>query len=136
MYNAIDSKLYQISIFCDLSKAFDTLFHCIMLKSYGIHGPAHEWFKGYLSHRKQFTVYKSFSSLQIFVMFCPNLFLMHVNDIIHCSDKFNFLLYADDTTIYIHGKDFNLKQNILNRELTRISNWINSNKLKLNIMKT
>ena len=51
MYDAIDNKLYQITIFCDLTKAFDTLSHSILLsklQTYGIRGKANDWFKSYL----------------------------------------------------------------------------------------
>ena len=102
----------------------------------------HEWLNRYLSHTKQFTVYHSFPSVHKCV--CPDiaqgfmlalvLFII-INDDFHCSDKFIFLLNADDTSIYIHEKYLNSRQNILNRELTHVSNWININRLKLNIMK-
>ena len=44
-------------IFVNLQKAFDTVEHDILLSKlehYGIHGLANEWFKSYLSNRKQY----------------------------------------------------------------------------------
>ena len=57
IYTAIHSKMYHVAVFCDFSKAFDTLCHTILLKkklsAYGIRGVAWEWFKIYLDHRQQ-----------------------------------------------------------------------------------
>ena len=53
----IDNKNVSIDIFIDLSKAFDTINHDILIKklnSYGIRGIALEWLKNYLTHRLQY----------------------------------------------------------------------------------
>ena len=52
----LDNKCTPVAVFMDLSKAFDTLDHHILLSKlnyYGIHGSAHSWFSSYLSGRKQ-----------------------------------------------------------------------------------
>ena len=54
--NNIDEKNYNIGIFIDLSKAFDTINHTILLNKlycYGIRGVNYDWFKNYLNERKQ-----------------------------------------------------------------------------------
>ena len=54
---AIDNSLYSAGIFIDLSKAFDTNDHLVMLSKlehYRIHDIRLEWFHNYLSSRQQF----------------------------------------------------------------------------------
>ena len=63
----IDNKKYGCGIFIDLSKAFDTVNHVILLKKlehYGIKGVALDWFNSYLSNRKQY-VYLNGESSQL-----------------------------------------------------------------------
>ena len=58
---AIDNNEYTIGVFLDLAKAFDTVNHDILLtklEHYGIRGIALEWFKNYLTNRKQIVKYK------------------------------------------------------------------------------
>ena len=53
---ALDEEKYAVSIFLDLSKAFDTVNHSMLLSKldlYGIRGNEHQWFRSYLSNRKQ-----------------------------------------------------------------------------------
>ncbi len=66
----------------------------------------------------------------------PILFLIYINDITSSSNKLNFVLYADDTNIFLQGKDLNELKSTLNEELKKVSDWIKSNKLMLNTSKT
>ena len=54
--DGFDNKECTLGVFIDLSKAFDTVNHSILLRKmdyYGIRGIAHKWFCSYLSNRKQ-----------------------------------------------------------------------------------
>ena len=66
----------------------------------------------------------------------PLLFLLYINDIHTTSTILTFTLYADDTNILLSGTNLNTLTQTLNTELPRITDWLNANKLSLNINKT
>ena len=74
----------------------------------------------------------------------PLLFLIYMNDIHTVSNKLNFILYADDTTLsspicsFVHELEYDVHSiaNAINAELERISDWLAVNKLSLNVKKT
>ena len=151
----MDRKKIPISIFMDLSKAFDTLNHDILLTKiqyYGIQGIALNWFQSYLTNRSQYVQYNDTSSsireIETGVpqgsILGPLLFIIYMNDIHTVSDKFSFILYADDTTLisplcsfsHCSHNNMNYVSTMINLELTKISDWLAVNKLSLNAAKT
>ena len=66
----------------------------------------------------------------------PLLFLIYINDIHNSSSKFNFFLFADDTNLLYSDKNLRTLENIVNKELENISDWLFANKLSLNIAKS
>ena len=138
---------YIIGIFLDLSKAFDTIDHNILLyklKHYGFRGVVYEWFVSYLENRKQYVSFKNNKS-DLKNIICgvpqgsilgPLLFILYVNDIVNTSHVFNFTLFADDTTILYSHKDLETQVPTINRELSEVSNWFKTNKLSVNASKT
>ena len=103
----------------DLSKAFDTLNHEILLYKlnyYGIRGITLSWFKSYLSHRSQFVVCNNCSSPKLPItcgvpqgsILGPLLFLIYINDIINSSSKLSYILFADDTNIFLSHENLNI----------------------------
>jgi len=91
--DAIDNKYYSLGVFIDLSQAFDTLYHNILLgklEYYGIRDMALMWFKSYLQNCSQFVAYNGHNSFKL-PLTCgvpqgPLLFLSYINDIANISD--------------------------------------------------
>ena len=141
------NKKHLIGIFMDLSKAFDTIDHDILiykLKRYGIRGLALSWIIDYLSNRKQYVLYKSSKSQNSNIV-CgvpqgsilgPLLFLVYINDITNTSKTLKFILFADDTNIFYSHENLEILFNTLNTEIDKVSQWFICNKLSLNISKT
>ena len=145
--DSFSNKEHIIGIFMDLSKAFDTIDHLILLhklESYGIRGQSLSWFKDYLHNRKQFVVFNSNESFKQNIqcgvpqgsILGPLLFLIYVNDLINSSPSLNFILFADDTNILYSHKNIDTLITTLNLELSKVSLWFKCNKLSLNIDKT
>ena len=66
----------------------------------------------------------------------PLLFLLYINDIANISKKIFFLIFADDTNIFVSGKDINILAETVNVEFEKLMIWLHANKLSLNINKT
>ena len=66
----------------------------------------------------------------------PLLFLLYINDISESSHILKFFLFADDTTIFYSSKNAINNENILNKELEKISGWLSANKQSLNVCKS
>ena len=137
------------AIYLDLSKAFDTLNFSILLNKlqyYGINGISLSLIRNYLTNRFQYVQFENSESdlLEIKTgipqgsILGPLFFSIMINDLVNSSNKFKFLMYADDTTIYFNLKDFPIENRevLINNELEKVNKWLKLNKLAVNVDKT
>ena len=108
---AFEEKNIAIGLFLDLSKAFDTINHKILISKmyhYGIRGNVFKWFESYLSNRKQYVSIDNCNSQFQYInvgvpqgsVLGPLLFLLYVNDLVFVSDILKPIIFADDTNIF------------------------------------
>ena len=138
---------YTLGVFIDLSKAFDTIDHQILINKlhyYGIDGTALEWFKSYLSNRQQYISSQDISKSCLDII-CgipqgsilgPFLFVIYVNDLFKASNPLMEVMFADDTNFVLSHKNIDTRFAIMNVELENVSTLFKSNKLSLNVDKT
>ena len=121
------------SVFLDISKAFDKVWHeglLYKLRSIGISGDLYKLLENYLSGRLQRVILNGQTSSWRPVLagvpqgsiLGPLLFLIYINDLPN-ELKSNAKLFADDTSLFTIVKDENESANILNNDLSLISKW-------------
>ena len=151
LLNEMNNHKILTNFYIDLSKAFDSLQHDILLEKlahYSLRNKAIALLKSYLSNRKQYVqlndVSSSVRSISVGVpqgfILGPLLFNIFINDIVKSSTKFKFILYADDTTLNStldsFGQDAVEVQNTIVSELQNIFKWLDVNRLCLNVAKS
>ena len=109
--SAMDNNDVPIGIFLDLSKAFDTIDHAILLSKlehYGVDSIPLQLVKNYLTNRKQYVKLNEVNSNLLPIntgvpqgsILGPLLFIIYINDFTRASFIFDFICYADDTTLF------------------------------------
>ena len=145
--------MHTAGIFLDLSKAFDTLLHNILLnklEKYGIRGIMQNWFRSYLNTRT-LRVKCNVASSNIPIKsdlqqndigtpqgscLGPLLFLLYNNDLYLHLEHTKAILFADDTTIYMGHRNLNYLKWCMEQDLININDWFLANKLTLNLKKS
>ena len=144
---AIDEKMLTCGIFIDLTKAFDTVDHAILLDkmyNYGIRGNVHNLFKSYLSNRQQYVKVNNANSDMKPVkcgvpqgsVLGPLLFLIYINDIANSCKDGLFRIFADDTGIFCQSIDLKVLVEKAEIIIKNVNEWFIANKLTLNVDKT
>ena len=130
---ALDEGKEVRAVFCDISKAFDRVWHkglLFKLKSAGVTGSLLTWFSDYLNDRKQRVVLPGVSSSLTSVkagvpqgsILGPLLFLLYINDIVEDINS-SIRLFADDTSLYIIVDNPFQAAEQLNSDLQKIHRW-------------
>ena len=141
----INDKLYTGLIFLDLTKAFDTVNHEILLLKldhYGIRGQANDLMRAFLK-RKQFVSINSHESSLLCNDFGvaqgstlgPLLFLLYINDLpssVNCIPR----LFADDTCLLFSASNPSKLRSHMQKDLDNITEWFKANKLTGNPSKS
>ena len=144
--DALKAQKHILGIFVDLSKAFDTIDHKILLtklQRYGIRGNTHDLIKSYLSRRHQYTEVLGEKSESLTVEYGvpqgsvlgPLLFILYINDISRASKLGTFIMFADDTNIFVEGQTEAEAYSKGNELLREIHSYMVSNKLHINMSK-
>ena len=150
--HARDDSLHAAALFLDLSKAFDTLNHDILLQKlyqYGIRGVCLDWFHDYLTNHSLISKITTLGNVitrseSYDIMYgtaqgsClgPLLFILFCNDI-HLLPMFSkIILFADDSTLVNSAKNENFLRCTLEHDMLALVDWYKANQLSLNINKT
>jgi hypothetical protein len=143
----MDHGLFNIAVFLDLKKAFDTVNHEILTKKLGFYGfdsSAVNLLSSYLTNRSQMCCvdghFSSPSEINYGIpqgsILGPLLFLIYVNYLPNCVENSNIRMFADDTTQTASGKSIQQIESKINCDLINIKEWLLANKLSLNLTKT
>ena len=144
---------HTAALFLDLSKAFDTLNHELLLNKleiYGVRGIALDWFRSYLSRRtmrlkcqageaKAQTYsdwYKISHGTPQGSCLGPLLFLVFCNDLRLNLEYMSCIQFADNTTLFYADKSLDVIKCCVENDLEIIMDWFRANSLTLNVQKT
>ena len=143
---ALDQKKDIRIVFCDISKAFDRVWHTgliFKLKRLGISGNLLDFMQDYLSNRQQRVIvkgqYSNWGTVEAGVpqgsVLGPLLFLVYINDIVNCVSC-NIKLFADDTALYVLVDDQQAAADVLNDSLQQVNSWADQWLVNFNHSKT
>ena len=114
--NSLEKNKYTLGVFIDLSKAFDTVEHFILLKKlelYGIIDRNHGWIKSYLPNRRQLLQINEKEETSLEMISCgvpqcsilgPLLFLLYVNNLKSASNILDPIFLQMTLTYFLHTK--------------------------------
>ena len=143
----LDEEKFVGGIFVDLQKVFDTVEHDILLtklEHYGDRGLANDWFKSYLSDRKQFVSTNGHVSKLASVLYGvpqgsvlgPLLFLIYINDLNQAIKFCKAHHFTDGTNLLKFSKSITKLNKYVNLDMKNLTDWLNPNKISVNVQKT
>ena len=143
----LDKGNFGCETFVDFQKAFDRVDYNILIQKlnyFGVRGTATNWFSSYLENRTQFVSINGYSSDLHFVrcgvpqgsILGPLLFLVYINDLHYAIKHFKAHHFADDTYFLNFSHSVKKMNKQVNFDMINLNNWLNANKICLNVDKT
>ena len=147
LYRVMDEGKLALGIFLDIKKAFDTVNWKIIihkLKYYGVEPGTIEWFRSFLTGRRQYVSNgKTESPIGNVSLGIPQgsslgplLFNIFINDLVRSSYLLEFIIFADDTNLFLSSSNVTQLFFTANQELQKVARWFTLNHLELNLEKT
>jgi hypothetical protein len=148
IYQLLDRKLFSAIVSMDLSKAFDSINHKLLLKklaTFGLAKSSISWIKSYLTNRKQTTKFKRYKSKEETVLsgipqgsiLGPLLFLVFSNDLAEVfTEETKMVAYADDSQLVVNAKNMTELKIKIERVIQIAQNWYVNNSMENNLGKT
>ena len=143
---AYHAKDYAVCFFLDLRKAFDTIDHDILLEKMshiGFRGFGSQYFKSYLTGRKQYLQIDEFKSAECLItkgvpqgsILGPLLFCLYINDIVKAVDT-EVVLFADDAAFFLTSPSLDALYDKIKKLFSDLHRYLRANKLIPNLTKS
>ena len=148
IYQLLDKKSYTAIVSLDLSKAFDSINHQLILRklsTFGLEKSSISWIESYLKNRRQTTKFRNYTSKEEIVssgipqgsILGPLLFLVFTNDLAEIyREETMMVAYADDNQLVVTAKNMLLLKSKIEKVIKTAQTWYLDNTMKNNLGKT
>ena len=147
IHHELENKRIPAIIATDLTKAFDSVSHGLLLnklQNLGLHQSCTSWIASYLADRTQTTKFSSVESDKEKVLagvpqgsiLGPILFIAYTTDLATEVDQCKFVSYADDAALLISASSLKQLKNKIESNISAVQNWYTRNGLLINSEKT